>query len=64
MRFALGLIHIIKMYERLTIKAYLERSKKTAIKAMLLHPLGPNVEEAQQLLEDILMANKGFIDLQ
>ncbi len=61
--FAAGLIHTVKMYERLTIQAFLEKSKKTAIKALLLHPLGPGIEDVQQLLEEILKVNRDFIDL-
>lgn len=61
--FAVGLIHTIKMYERLTIQAFLEKSKQKAIKAMLLHPLGPGIEDARQLLEEILKMNEDFIDL-
>lgn len=62
--FASGLIHIVKMYERITIDAYLKKSKNLALKAMLLHPLGPDVEDAPKLLEDILNANKDFIKLE
>ena len=62
--FALAFIHVIKMYERLTIKAYLNRSKDYALKAILIHPLGPGVEKAREFLEDMLSANKGWIDLE
>ncbi|AEH50539.1 6-phospho-beta-glucosidase [Pseudothermotoga thermarum] len=61
--FAVGLIHIVKMYERLTIEAYLYRSRKKALKALLLHPLGPGWQEAPKILDDILKANEKFIDL-
>ncbi len=62
-QFAVGLISLIKMYERLTVEAYLKRSKKIALKAMLLHPLGPDWKDAPNLLEEILNANMGFIEL-
>jgi len=62
--FALAFIYVIKMYERLTIKAYLNRSKDYALKAILVHPLGPGVEKAREFLEDMLSANKGWIDLE
>ncbi len=61
--FAVGLIHLVKMYERLAIKAHLNASKKIALKAMLLHPLGPDWDTAPILLDEILKANKEFIDL-
>lgn len=62
--FALAFIHVIKMYERLTIKAYLDKSKDYALKAILIHPLGPDVEKAQEFLKELLNANKGWIDLE
>ncbi|MEJ5228849.1 MAG: 6-phospho-beta-glucosidase [Pseudothermotoga sp.] len=62
-QFALGMIHIVKMYERLTIEAYFKRSKALAMKAMLLHPLGPDAEDVESLLQEILKANEGFIEL-
>ncbi|MGJ8455650.1 6-phospho-beta-glucosidase [Pseudothermotoga sp. U03pept] len=62
-QFALGMVHLIKMYERLTIEAYLKRSKALAMKAMLLHPLGPGVEDVEGLLQEILEANESFIEL-
>ncbi len=57
--FALAYIHTLKMYERLTIEAYLERSKKKALKALLVHPLGPGTEDVRELLDELIEAN-GF----
>ncbi|KHC91436.1 6-phospho-beta-glucosidase BglT [Thermotoga sp. Mc24] len=62
--FALSFIHAVKMYERLTIEAYLKRSKKLALKALLSHPLGPDVEGAKDLLEEILEANREYVRLE
>lgn len=62
--FALSFIHAVKMYERLTIEAYLKRSKKLALKALLSHPLGPDVEDAKDLLEEILKANSEHVKLE
>ena len=59
--FALGIIHIIKQYERLTIEAYRSSSKNKALQAILLHPLGPGMEKAREFLDDLLKANKGWI---
>ncbi|HBF68962.1 MAG TPA: 6-phospho-beta-glucosidase, partial [Thermotoga sp.] len=47
----------------LTIEAYLKRSKKLALKALLSHPLGPDVEDAKDLLEEILEANREYVKL-
>ncbi len=58
---ALGLIHIVKQYERLTIEAYKTGSRDKALKAILLHPLGPGLEKAQEFLDEILEANKEWI---
>ncbi|PLV56317.1 6-phospho-beta-glucosidase [Thermotoga sp. SG1] len=62
--FALSFVHALKMYERLTIEAYLRRSKKLALKALLSHPLGPDVEDAKDLLEEILEVNSEFVKLE
>ncbi|WP_448535508.1 family 4 glycosyl hydrolase [Pseudothermotoga sp.] len=61
--FAVGLIHTVKMYERLTIEAYLKKSKATAIKALLLHPLGPRSHNVRELLEEICQANREYFEL-
>ncbi|WP_448517525.1 family 4 glycosyl hydrolase [Pseudothermotoga sp.] len=61
--FAVGLIHTVKMYERLTIEAYLRRSKATAIKALLLHPLGPRCHNVRELLEEVCQANREYFQL-
>ncbi|MCS7175081.1 family 4 glycosyl hydrolase [Pseudothermotoga sp.] len=62
-QFAVGLIHTIKMYERLTIEAYLKKSKSIAMKALLLHPLGPRSHNVRELLEEILEANREYVRL-
>jgi len=61
--FAVGLIHTVKMYERLTIEAYLKKSRATAIKALLLHPLGPRSHNVRELLEEICQANREYFEL-
>ena len=58
---ALGLIHVIKQYERLTIEAYKTGSKNKALEAILLHPLGPGLEKAREFLDEVLEANKEWI---
>ena len=59
---ALGLIHIIKQYERLAINAYKKHSRSDALKAILLHPLGPGLEKAQEFLNEVLKENNGWIE--
>ncbi len=55
---ALAFIHHVKMYERLTIEAYLKRSKKLALKALLTHPLGPDADFVEELLDDLVKAHE------
>ncbi len=57
--FAVAFIHHIKMYERIAIEAYLKHSRRLALKALLLHPLGPDYDFAESLLDDLIEAN-GF----
>ena len=59
---AVGLIHIIKQYERLAIDAYKKHSRSDALKAILLHPLGPGLEKAQEFLDEVLKENNGWIE--
>jgi len=61
--FALAYTHTLKMYERLTIEAYMKKSKKRAVKAILAHPLGPGAEKARELLDTILEENREWITL-
>jgi 6-phospho-beta-glucosidase len=56
--FPLSWITNIKHFERLTIRAYLEQSKKHAIQALLIHPLGPCAETVSNLLNEIIEDNK------
>lgn len=48
---ALGLMKQVKAYERLTIEAALTGSYRAALAALVLHPLVPSAEVAQQLLD-------------
>ena len=50
----LGLIKSVKAYERLTIKAAVENSYNTALKALMLHPLVPGYDIAKNILDDYL----------
>lgn len=45
------LMRMIKMYENLTVKAINEKSKETAIQALMLHPLVNSYSLAKQLVE-------------
>lgn len=51
---ALGLMKMVKDYERLTIQAAVEGSYSLAIKALALHPLVPSYETAKAIFNDYL----------
>ncbi|MBK7975634.1 MAG: 6-phospho-beta-glucosidase [Deltaproteobacteria bacterium] len=50
----LGLLQAVKSYEQLTIQASVERSRDAAIAAMLVHPLGPDADRVEALLDRII----------
>ncbi len=50
----LGLLRAVKSYEQLTIQASVEESRDAAIAAMLVHPLGPDVDRVAALLDRII----------
>lgn len=51
---ALGLMKMIKAYERLTIQAAVEESYALAVQALALHPLVPSYEIAKKILDDYI----------
>jgi len=55
-----GLIHTIKNYERLTIEGYLEHDESLIKQAMLMHPLGPDESQVNELWSDLKKANKEY----
>ncbi len=55
-----GLIHIVKSFERLTIEAYVKRDEAYAKKALLIHPLGPGIENIDALWQDLKKANAEY----
>jgi 6-phospho-beta-glucosidase len=57
-----GLIQAVKAYESLTVQAAVERSKRVALQALMANPLVPGWEVAKPLLDELLQANKHWID--
>jgi 6-phospho-beta-glucosidase len=57
---ALALVQTVKAYERLTIRAAVERSYDAALMALVTHPLVPTVDKARAVLDD-LVASGGFV---
>ena len=56
-----GLIHTIKSFERLVIRAHQERDSRWAKQAMLIHPLGPDERDLEALWQELAAANRPFI---
>ncbi len=58
---AVGLIHAVKAYERLTIEAAISGDREIALQAMAAHPLVPSVKVAKALLDEMLEKNKPYL---
>lgn len=56
-----GLLHAVKTYESLTIKAAIMGDRGIALQAMVHHPLVPSIAVAKQLLDEMLLANKEYL---
>ena len=56
-----GLIAQIKMYELLTVEAAVLGDRNAMRQALLTHPLGPNADRVQEVMEDMLETNKQWL---
>jgi 6-phospho-beta-glucosidase len=56
-----GLIAQVKSYEVLTIEAAVHGDRNAAYQALLSHPLGPDADQVQNVLDDVLETNKDFL---
>jgi len=56
-----GLISQVKMYELLTVKAAVHGDYNAAYQALLAHPLGPQADKVQEVLDDMLETNKQWL---
>ena len=56
-----GLIQLIKSYEQLTVEAGVHGSREMALLALANHPLVPNVDIAEALLERLIEANREYL---
>jgi 6-phospho-beta-glucosidase len=56
-----GLVAQIKSYELLTIEAAVHGDRKSAYQALLTHPLGPQAEEVNTVLTDMLEINRPYL---
>jgi alpha-galactosidase/6-phospho-beta-glucosidase family protein len=58
---AAALVEPVKAYERLTVRAAVEGSYDTALRALLAHPLVGSYPIAKALLDDFVSAHDGFL---
>jgi 6-phospho-beta-glucosidase len=56
-----GLISQVKMYELLTVEAAVHGDRNAAYQALLAHPLGPQADNVQEVLDDMLETNKEWL---
>lgn len=56
-----SLVARIKAYELLTVTAAVTGEREPMRKALLLHPLGPKAEHVDNVLEDLLHVNRGYL---
>ena len=56
-----GLVAQVKMYELLTVEAAVHGDRKAAYQALLAHPLGPNADRVQAVLDDMLETNRPYL---
>ena len=58
---AFGLMQQVKMYELLTVEAAVHGDRNAAYQALLAHPLGPAVDQAEAVLADMLKTHKAYL---
>lgn len=58
-----GLIAQVKAYEQLTVEAAVHGDRAAAFQALLAHPLGPEADKIQEVLDDMLSTNRHYLPL-
>ncbi|MFZ1403001.1 MAG: 6-phospho-beta-glucosidase [Anaerolineae bacterium] len=56
-----GLLAAIKMVELLTVAAAVHGDRNALYEALLVHPLGPQADQVQALLDDLLETNRAYL---
>ena len=56
-----ALIAAVKMYEQLTVEAAVHGDRRSAALALLAHPLGPQADQVQAVLEDMLQTHMTYL---
>ncbi|SIQ22901.1 family 4 glycosyl hydrolase [Halanaerobium kushneri] len=60
---ARGMLQAVKSYERLTIKAVKDKSYASALQALIIHPLIPDLKAARSILDDYIENHRYFPEL-
>ncbi|MBN1201239.1 MAG: 6-phospho-beta-glucosidase [Anaerolineae bacterium] len=58
-----GLLAAVKAYELLTVEAAIKGDRRAAYQALLVHPLGPQADQIQTVLDDMLTTHKAHLPL-
>ena len=58
-----GLIAQVKSYELLTARAALSGDRNLLYQALLAHPLGPEADQVQAVMDDLLETNRKYLPL-
>jgi 6-phospho-beta-glucosidase len=56
-----GLLSQVKAYELLTVEAAVHGDRKAAYEALLAHPLGPEADKVQAVLDDMLTTHRQYL---
>jgi 6-phospho-beta-glucosidase len=56
-----GLIAAVKSYEILTAEAAVRGDRNLLFQAMLVHPLGPQADQVQPVMDDLLEINRAYL---
>lgn len=59
--FADGLLRAVKAYELLTVRAAVSGDRDAALQALLVHPLGPEADHLQAVLDDMLETHRAYL---
>jgi 6-phospho-beta-glucosidase len=56
-----GLVAQVKSYEMLTARAAVSGDRSLLYQALLAHPLGPEGDQVEAVMEDLLQTNKKYL---
>ena len=57
----LGLMQAVKLYERLSVQAIRERSRRLAVEALMAHPLVLSYSRAKPLVDEFLFTHRAYV---